>query len=73
MKIQQIREMSLDDLKISLNDNYEALQNLRFQQATGELENYKSLTNTKRDIARMRTILKERELKLNENISKKKK
>jgi large subunit ribosomal protein L29 len=73
MKVQQVREMSAEDLKISLHDNYEALQNIRFQHSTGQLENYKSLTNIKRDIARIKTILKERELKINDSLSKSKK
>ena len=72
MKANQVREMTADDLKNSLKDSHEALENLRFQHAIGQLENYKSLSNTKRDIARINTILKEKELKLNENISKKK-
>ena len=63
MKINQVREMSPEDLKISLKDNYEALQNFRFQLATGQLENYKSLSATKRTIARIKTILKEKEIK----------
>ncbi|MEO8211367.1 MAG: 50S ribosomal protein L29 [bacterium] len=73
MKAQQIREMSVEDLKVSLNDNHEAYQNFRFQHATGQLENYKSLSNTKKDIARIKTILKEKELKINENVIKNKK
>lgn len=64
--------MSVTDLKLSLKDNYEALENYRFQHAIGQLENFKSISNTKRDIARIKTILKEKELKINENISKKK-
>lgn len=70
MKIQQIREMKTEDLKIAINDSYEAIENLRFRHATGQLENYKSLPNTKRDIAKMKTILKERESKINENLNK---
>lgn len=70
MKIQQVRDMKTEDLQISLKDNYEAIENLRFRHATGQLENYKSLTNTKRDIAKIKTILRERELKINEKINK---
>ncbi|MDZ4713407.1 MAG: 50S ribosomal protein L29 [bacterium] len=70
MKIQQIRDMNTEDLKVALNDSYEALQNFRFQHSTGQLENYKSLPNMKRDIAKMRTIIKERELKINEKLTK---
>lgn len=65
--------MPVQDLKVALNDNQEAYQNFRFQHATGQLENYKSLSNTKKDIARIKTILKEKELKINENINKNKK
>ena len=72
MKANQVRDMSETDLKLALKDSYEALENYRFQHAIGQLENFKSMANTKRDIARIKTILKERELKINENILKKK-
>lgn len=72
MKTYQVRELSSEDLKNSLKDNYEALENLRFRQATGQLENYKSLTNIKKDIAKIKTILRERDLKINEHLTKKK-
>ena len=72
MKAYQVREMADKDLKLSLKDNYEALENYRFQHAIGQLENFKSMTNIKRDIARIKTILKEKELKINEKIIKKK-
>lgn len=65
MKIYQIRELSTEDLKNAINDNYDALENYRFQKATSQLENYKAIKNTKRDIAQMLTVLKERELGLN--------
>ncbi|HMQ69017.1 MAG TPA: 50S ribosomal protein L29 [Ignavibacteria bacterium] len=71
MKTYQIREMSVEDLKNTLADSYEALENLRFQHSTGQLENYKSLTNTKRDIAKIKTLLREKELKINENFVQK--
>lgn len=64
--------MADKDLKLSLKDNYEALENYRFQHAIGQLENFKSMSNVKKDIARIKTILREKELKINENISKKK-
>lgn len=73
MKALQVRDFSTEDLKVSLKDNFEALQNFRFQHAIGQLENYKSLSNTKKDIARIKTILKEKELKINENLYKNKK
>jgi len=73
MKTYQIRDMSANDLKLSLKDNYEALENLRFQQATNQLENYKAVSNTKKNIAKIKTILKEKDLKINENFTKNKK
>jgi large subunit ribosomal protein L29 len=61
MKTYQIRDLATKDLEVTLKDNYEALENFRFQHASGQLENFKSIANVKRDIARILTILKERE------------
>ena len=72
MKSYQVREMADKDLKLALKDYYEALENYRFQHAIGQLENFKSMSNIKKDIARIKTILREKELKINENILKKK-
>lgn len=63
MKIYQIRELSTPDLLNTLKDQYEALDNYRFQHASGQLENYKAMRNTKRDIARILTVINEREAK----------
>lgn len=65
MKTYQIRELTTEDLKNNLKDSTEALENLRFQHASGQLENYKSIANTKKDIAKILTILKERESGIN--------
>jgi large subunit ribosomal protein L29 len=61
MKIYQIRDLATKDLKTTLKDSCEALENFRFQHASGQLENFKSIANTKRDIARILSVLKERE------------
>ncbi len=61
MKIYQIRDLATKDLKNTLKDSYDALENFRFQHASGQLENFKSIANTKRDIARILSVLKERE------------
>ncbi|HEY5123712.1 MAG TPA: 50S ribosomal protein L29 [Ignavibacteria bacterium] len=71
MKTYQIRELSTEDLKNSLKDNTEALENFKFQHASGQLENYKGITNTKKLIARLKTLLKERELGINSKKIKK--
>ncbi len=70
MKIYQLRDMTTEDLNNSLNDSYEALENFRFQHASGQLENYKALMNTKRDIARILTVLKDREMGINKKSNK---
>lgn len=62
MKIYQIRDLATKDLKTALKDSYDALENFRFQHASGQLENFKSIANTKRDIARILSVLKEREI-----------
>ncbi|MCX6156357.1 MAG: 50S ribosomal protein L29 [Ignavibacteriae bacterium] len=62
--------MTTEDLRHNLKDSYEALENYRFQHASGQLENYKSLTNTKRDIAKILTVLKQRELAETKNLKK---
>ena len=70
MKIYQLRDMTTEDLNNSLNDSYEAQENFRFQHASGQLENYKALMNTKRDIARILTVLKDREMGINKKSNK---
>ena len=70
MKFYQIKDMTTEDLKNNLKDSYEALENYRFQHASGQLENYKSLMNTKRDIAKILTVLKQRELAETKNLKK---
>lgn len=62
MKAQEIRAMTSDELVQRLNDVYEEWFNLRFQFSTGQLENFNRLTEVKRDIARLKTIVREREL-----------
>lgn len=58
---QKLREASLDELHKQLNDAREELMNLRFQQATGELTDFTRMRHTRRQIARVLTILNERE------------
>lgn len=61
MKIYEIRGLSTEDLKQRLKDETESLENLRFQRSLGQLENFKSIQNTRKLIARIHSILKERE------------
>ena len=62
MKIKEIRELSLEELKTKLTDLKSELFNLRFQHATNQLDNPRVITDVKRTIARIKTILREREL-----------
>lgn len=64
MKAVKIREMSNEELNAQLGDLKSELFNLRFQQATGQLQNPMRLHECKKDIARVKTILRERELSL---------
>ena len=63
MKNEQIRLMSVDELKVKLADAQHELMNLRFQVVTGQLTDTSRLKQTRRLIARYNTLLHERELK----------
>ena len=60
-KANDLRDMNVEKLLGSLNDAREELMNLRFQQATGELTDFNRLKITRREIARILTILKEKQ------------
>ena len=62
MKANEIRNMTSSDLEKELVELKSELFKLRFQLATNGLENPMKIKNTKKDIARIKTILKEREL-----------
>jgi large subunit ribosomal protein L29 len=62
MKYYEIKTLSTEELKNRLKEESEGLENLRFQQSIGQLENFKGIQNTKKLIARINTVLKEREL-----------
>ena len=63
MKPNELREKSIAELNEELADLKEELFKLRFQHAINQLENPLKLPSVKRDIARVKTILRERELK----------
>ncbi|MCR4398480.1 MAG: 50S ribosomal protein L29 [Firmicutes bacterium] len=62
MKAREIRELEQSELLKKLEGLKEELFNLRFQLATNQLENPMRIREVRRDIARIKTILKEREL-----------
>lgn len=61
MKPKDIREKSIDELNKQVNEMQEDLFRLKFKKAIGQLEQTATLKRTKRNIAKIKTILKERE------------
>jgi large subunit ribosomal protein L29 len=61
-KASQLRELTQDELEQRLTETKEELFNLRFQNVTGQLDNYKRLGELRKDVARIKTLLREREL-----------
>jgi large subunit ribosomal protein L29 len=62
MKPEQIREMSVDDLRGKEKELQEQLFKLRFQKSIGQLDNALKVRETRRDIARVKTVLKEKQV-----------
>ena len=62
MELKKMREMSEAELNAELVKMKKDLFNLRFQHVTGQLENPVKMRETKRDIARVKTIIREKEL-----------
>ena len=62
MKTKDIREMSTEELNKKIEEYKEELFNLRFSQATGNLEKSSRINELRKLVARMKTILREREL-----------
>ena len=63
MKANKFRDMTNDALAAQEKELKSELFNLRFQLATGQLQNTSAIQRVKRDIARMKTIIRQRELK----------
>jgi large subunit ribosomal protein L29 len=57
MKASEFRELSVEELEVKEKELAEALFNLKFQHATGQLDNTAQLKRTRRDIARVKTVL----------------
>lgn len=63
MKAKDVRDLSTEELVIKLNELKDELFKLRFQLATGQLDNPMTIRDVRRTIARVKTVLRERELK----------
>ncbi|MGI9570802.1 MAG: 50S ribosomal protein L29 [Desulfobulbia bacterium] len=60
MKASEFRELSVEELEVKVKELAEAFFNLKFQHATGQLDNTAQLKRTRRDIARVKTVLEEK-------------
>lgn len=61
-KIEELRKLSNEELESKIKEAKEELFNLRFQQATGNLEKPVRLRDLRKNVAKMKTIIREREL-----------
>ncbi len=62
MKAKQLQDMTTEELNTKLQDLKTELFNLRFRHATGQLTNPMTINTCKKDIARVKTILRQREI-----------
>ena len=62
MKVKEIREMTTEQIEKRIVDAKQELFNLRFQQATGALEKPSRIKDLRHDVARCKTVLREREI-----------
>lgn len=65
MKAKEIRELTTAEIEQNVKSMKEELFNLRFQLATGQLENTARIAEVKKAIARLKTVARERELSVN--------
>ena len=62
MKVNEIRNLTTEEIQNKIKESKEELFNLRFQQATGNLEKPSRIRDLRHTVARCKTVLKEREL-----------
>jgi large subunit ribosomal protein L29 len=64
MKVIELKEQTREELEMKLLETKKSLFNLKFQKSTGQLENPLKIRNLRKDIARIKTVLREKELKI---------
>ncbi|MDD3241286.1 MAG: 50S ribosomal protein L29 [Bacilli bacterium] len=62
MKVKEIRELTTEEIVAKIKESKQELFNLRFQQATGNLEKPSRIRDLRHTVARLKTVLREREL-----------
>jgi large subunit ribosomal protein L29 len=73
MKISEINEIQKPELETKLQDNLDALQNLRFQKALQQLSDPQQIRYLRREIAQIKTVLREYEIGIRKDLAKDKK
>jgi len=68
MRASDIREQTREELEAKLNDIKKNLFNLKFQKAIGQVQNTQAIGNLNRDIARISTLMREKELGINQEL-----
>ena len=63
MTIKEIRELSLEELEVKVNELKQELFNLKFQKTLGQLQNTAKIKDVKRTIARLKTVVTEKTVK----------
>ena len=66
MKVSEIRALSSEDLAKRLEEAHQELFNLRFRLATKQLVNHREIPRVKKEIARLKTVMREQELGINQ-------
>jgi len=69
MRAAEIRRLSPEELAQRLNDSADDLFRLKFQLISGQLQNYRRIREVRREISRIKTILREKELQINQALA----
>jgi len=71
MKKNELNDMTVSELEVKLKDDLDSLQNFRFQKALQQLEDPSQLRNVKKEIAQLKTVLREYDLGIRNDKEKK--
>lgn len=67
MRISEMRQLSIEELRAKVIDSKDNLFRLKFQLNSGQLQDYKKISQTRREIARLMTVIREKELGIGKN------
>ncbi len=66
MRTSELREQTIEELQNRLEENKKSIFNIRFQKATGQLENPMRIRNLKKEVAVIKTLIREKQLGINQ-------